>query len=157
MRQKEKSRASNFFRWIRAAFSLVVVMALTWISGILIFDDKLKVFAYIYPVLIGFQGFFIFLIFVVLSKTVREAYRKLWKVKVNESKLLSKVFKSPSLSSNMASNSNGKVSKYTLKRDCYNFVVEYNISFISCVVYIVHVPFELSIIQHIQNYLFYAY
>ena len=110
MRQKEKSRASNFFRWIKAAFSLVVVMALTWIVGILIFDE-LKFVAFIYPVLVGFQGFFIFLIFVVFSKAVREAYRKCWKAKISESRLLSKVFKSRTLSSNMASNPKGKVNQ----------------------------------------------
>ena len=123
MRQKEKSRASNFLRWIRAAFSLVVVMALTWIVGVLIFDDKLKFLAFIYPVLISFQGLFIFLVFVVFSKTVRDAYRKCWSAKVSESKLLSNAFKSRTLSSNMASNPNGKVDQYTECSDIASKIV----------------------------------
>ena len=108
MREKDKSSASNICRWIRAAFSLVVVMALTWIVGILIIDE-LKFVAFIYPVLISFQGLFIFLVFVVFSKAVRDAYKKSWNAKVSESKLLSTVFKSHTLPSRVASNSNKKV------------------------------------------------
>ena len=68
-------------------------MGLTWIFGVLIVEvEKLVPLAYIYTILVAFQGVFIFLIFVVFSKQVREAYAKWWKVKVNESDFLSKIF-----------------------------------------------------------------
>jgi len=96
-------------------------MALTWIVGILIIDE-LAFLAYLYPIMIGLQGVFIFLIFVVFSKGVREAYRKCWNTHITDLKVLSKVFKSRTLSSNLASHSNGKVCKFTIdyRIDNYN-------------------------------------
>ena len=52
--------------------------------------EELLPLAYIYTILVAFQGLFIFVIFVCMSKSVREAYSKWWRVKVNESDLLSK-------------------------------------------------------------------
>ena len=75
-------------------------MGLTWIFGVLIVEvEELVPLAYIYTTLVAFQGVFIFLIFVVFSKQVREAYSKWWKVKVNESDVLSKLFGDNSSSS----------------------------------------------------------
>ena len=89
--------------WLRSALSLTVIMGLTWILGILIVEvQELVVFAYIYTIMVAFQGFLIFLVFVVFSKSVREAYTKWWKNKVNESDFLSKYFGNQSkLSSSM--------------------------------------------------------
>ena len=68
-------------------------MGLTWIIGVLIVEVKeLVPLAYIYTIMVAFQGLFIFLIFVVLSKQVREAYAKCWRAKVNESDILSRYF-----------------------------------------------------------------
>ena len=72
----------------------MVIMGLTWIFGVLIVEvEELVPLAYIYTILVAFQGVFIFLIFVVFSKQVREAYAKWWKVKVNESDILSKLMR----------------------------------------------------------------
>ena len=54
--------------------------------------EELIPLAYIYTILVAFQGLFIFVIFVCMSKNVREAYSKWWRIKVNESDLLSKYF-----------------------------------------------------------------
>jgi len=78
---------------LKAATSLMVVMGLTWIIGLLIVEVKeLLTLAYIYTILVAFQGTFIFIIFVVLSKQVREAYGKWWRAKVSESDFLSEYF-----------------------------------------------------------------
>ena len=77
--------------------------------------DELVTLTYIYTIMVAFQGLFIFLIFVVLSKQVREAYAKCWREKVNKSDFLSRYFgvlstlKSTSRSS--ASKANQAVSK----------------------------------------------
>ena len=68
-------------------------MGLTWIFGVLIVEvDALLPLAYIYTILVAFQGLWIFLIFVVFSPQVRDAYVKCWRAKVNESDFLSKYF-----------------------------------------------------------------
>ena len=78
---------------MKAAISLVVIMGLTWILGVLVVDTPaLLPLAYIYTIMVAFQGVFIFIIFVLLSKSVREAYSKWWRGKVNESEVLSKYF-----------------------------------------------------------------
>ena len=72
----------------------MIVMGLTWIFGILIVKvEALLPLAYIYTIMVAFQGLFIFLIFVIFSKQVREAYSKWWRIKVNESDFLSQYFK----------------------------------------------------------------
>ena len=83
-----------FYRnWLKASVSLVVIMGLTWIVGVLIVAvDELLPLAYIFTIMVAFQGLFIFIIFVLLSKSVREAYSKWWRAKVGESDVLSKYF-----------------------------------------------------------------
>ena len=79
--------------WLKTLLSLVVVMGLTWILGVLIVEvEALLPLAYIYTILVAFQGLWIFLIFVVLPKQVRDEYRKWLKAKVKESDRLSKFF-----------------------------------------------------------------
>ena len=76
-------------------------MGLTWITGTIIIEvEALLPFAYIYTILVAFQGLFIFFIFVVFSKQVRGAYTKWWRVKVNESDILNKYFGEKLTSSN---------------------------------------------------------
>ena len=80
-------------KWLRSVVSLVVVMGLTWIFGVLIVEvEALLPLAYIYTILVAFQGLWIFLIFVLLSPQVRDAYTKWWRAKVNDSDFLSKHF-----------------------------------------------------------------
>ena len=68
-------------------------MGLTWIVGVLIVEvDELIPLAYIYTIMVAFQGLFIFVLFALLPKQVREAYSKQWQRQVKESSTLSKYF-----------------------------------------------------------------
>ena len=79
-----KISKDRFRSWLRTLVFLVVVMGLTWIIGVLIVEvEELVPLAYIYTIMVAFQGLFIFLIFVVYPKEVREVYAKLWKKKLN--------------------------------------------------------------------------
>ena len=81
--------------WLRSALFLVIVMGVTWIFGVLIVEvEELVPLAYIYTILVAFQGLFIFLIFVVFSKQVREAYTKCWRTKIRSSDFFSKYLSS---------------------------------------------------------------
>ena len=83
----------SFRNWFKASLSLVVIMGLTWILGVLIVEvNALLPLAYIYTIMVAFQGLWIFIIFVLLSKQVRDTYKKWWRGKVNESDILSKYF-----------------------------------------------------------------
>jgi len=93
MKLKEKSKFENVRAWLKSAVSLMIIMGLTWTCGLLVVtESSLSFLAYLFTILMAFQGLFIFLIFVVFSKTVREAYIKWWRVKVNESSFLSRHF-----------------------------------------------------------------
>ena len=70
----------------------MVIMGLTWVCGLLLVSESLVFLIYLFTILVALQGLFIFLVFVVFSKTVREAYIKWVKVKVNESSFLSRHF-----------------------------------------------------------------
>ena len=75
-----------------------MVMGITWIIGVLVIEvDQLFALAYIFTIFVAFQGLFIFVIFVLLSKLVRGNYVKWWKGKVSESDFLSKHFGDKSL------------------------------------------------------------
>ena len=97
-------------QWIKASVSLTVVMGITWIIGFLVIEvEELFALAYIFTIFVAFQGVFIFVIFVLLSKQVKENYAKWWKAKVAESDFLSKRFGIKILTSGT-----GVVSNYTL-------------------------------------------
>ena len=83
-------------------------MGLTWIVGVLIVEvPQLLPLAYIYTIMVAFQGVFIFVIFVPFSKQVKEAYSKWWRVKVSESDILSKYFGDKVLKSSSVSKVTG--------------------------------------------------
>ena len=72
---------------------LVLVMGMTWILGVLVLNvSALLPLAYMYTIMVAFQGLAIFLIFVIFSKQVRKAYNKWWKEKVNQSTFLTNYF-----------------------------------------------------------------
>ena len=78
-----KISKERFRSWLKTLVSLVVVMGLTWIFGVLIVEvEKLVPLAYIYTIMVAFQGLFIFLLFVAFPKEVRHAYVKVWRKKV---------------------------------------------------------------------------
>ena len=65
--------------------------------------EELFALAYIFTIFVAFQGLFIFVIFVLLSKQVRESYAKWWKATVSESDYLSKYFGRTNLTSTLVS------------------------------------------------------
>jgi len=90
MRQTQKSKQQRIRKWFRSALSLLVIMSITWVVGVLIVEvEDVVPLAYIYTIMVAFQGLFIFIIFVLLSKSVREAYMKWWRNSVSKSEFLS--------------------------------------------------------------------
>ncbi|XP_064406830.1 adhesion G protein-coupled receptor L3-like isoform X2 [Halichondria panicea] len=108
-KQTHKDRIQKTKYWLKSSVSLVTIMGLTWIIGLLVFEvPALSPLAYIFTIFVAFQGVAIFVIFVPLSKQVREAYSKWWRVKVAESDILSSHFTDLSFRNNSSSVSNGK-------------------------------------------------
>jgi len=94
MKNTDKAKLKRYTDWFRSAFSVFMIMCLTWIIGILIVEvNEIVPLAYIYTIMVAFQGVFIFIVFVLLSSAVREAYAKCWRNKVRESDILSKLFR----------------------------------------------------------------
>ena len=90
---KENKKITSFINWLKAACSLTIVMGTTWIIGIiLVATGGLLFLVYIYIIMVAFQGVFIFFLYVILSKSVKDAFTKWWKVRVNESDILNKHF-----------------------------------------------------------------
>ena len=90
---KQNKSLKNMRTWLKSAVSLTVIMGLTWIPGLFVVKHKgVLPLAYICTLLVAFQGTFIFILFVLLSKNVRDTYVKFWKTMVNESEILSKYF-----------------------------------------------------------------
>jgi hypothetical protein len=85
---------------LKASISLTVVMGITWIIGVLVIEvEELFALAFIFTIFVAFQGLFIFILFVLLQKPVRESYAKWWKATVSESDSLSKYFGQANLTS----------------------------------------------------------
>ena len=89
-KQYGEMKAKDVKKWLKAVASLVVVMGVTWIIGVLIVEvEELLPLAYIYTIMVAFQGVWIFLLFVVFETKVREGYAKIWKSKIKASSLFS--------------------------------------------------------------------
>ncbi len=95
LKQTQKTKVQMVKGWLRSAVSLVVIMTLTWIIGIMILNvEVLLPLVYInYTIIVALQGCFIFLMFVVFSKSVRDAYKKWWNLTVRQSDWHHKWFK----------------------------------------------------------------
>ena len=77
-RQRGEMNIKQVKSWLKASASLIVVLGVPWIFGVLLVEvEELTPLAYIYTVLVAFQGVWIFLIFVVFPKQVRDNYSKL--------------------------------------------------------------------------------
>ena len=76
MKRADDRKPKKVMSWFKSTIPLVVVMGLTWIIGLLVIDiDELARVAYIFSIMFAFQGVFIFIVLVVLSKAVRDDYR----------------------------------------------------------------------------------
>jgi len=79
------NKVDLFWSWFRSTIPLVVVLGLTWIIGIIVVEvEALVPLAYIYTIMVAFQGLFIFLILVVFPKNVREEYLMCFKSKARK-------------------------------------------------------------------------
>ena len=86
MKKVEGKRIKEVKDWLLSVISLVVIMGLPWIIGIFVLEyDELAPLAYIYTIIVAFQGLFIFLVLVVFSKAVRKAYIKFWNEEIRRS------------------------------------------------------------------------
>ncbi len=91
--QTQKTKVQMVRSWLRSAVSLVVIMSLTWIIGIMVLNvEALLPLVYIYTIMVALQGFFIFLMFVLFSKSVRDAYKKWWKFTISQTNWYQKYF-----------------------------------------------------------------
>ena len=79
IRKKETSKnVQKVVRWLKSSVPLVVVLGLTWITGVVVVEvESLYPLAYIYTIMVAFQGLFIFLALVVFSKAMIEDIKKL--------------------------------------------------------------------------------
>ena len=87
------SKKQNIHSWLKFSVSLPVVMGLTWVPGLFVFDHKGVIsLAYVSTFLVASQGTFIFVIFIVFFKPVRVAYITLFRSKIRNSYILNKYF-----------------------------------------------------------------
>ena len=85
-KQYGEMKAKDVKKWLKAVTSLVVVMGVTWIVGVLIVEvEELLPLAYIYTIMVAFQGVWIFLLFVAFENKVGE----ILKSKIKTSSLFS--------------------------------------------------------------------
>jgi len=69
--------------WLKSTISLVILLGLTWITGLLVLNvPELLFLAYIYNIMVAFQGVFIFLVLVVMSQSVRDFLIKFIQLKI---------------------------------------------------------------------------
>ena len=70
--------AKKVVGWLKSSLPLVVVLGLTWITGVAVVEvEALYPLAYIYTIMAAFQGLFIFLALVVFSKAMIQDIKKL--------------------------------------------------------------------------------
>ena len=71
--------------WLKAVIFLMVVMGITWLIGVLVTEvEALLPLAYIFTIMVAFQGVAIFLSLVAFQKSVRDEYIK-WLKKHHQS------------------------------------------------------------------------
>ena len=80
--QQKKSQKGEMDRrsiaaWLKAVSFLVVVTGITWIVGVLVMEvEALLPVAFIFTIMVAFQGVAIFLSLVAFQKSVRDEYIK---------------------------------------------------------------------------------
>ena len=70
------TRTKHVKSWLKVLVSLVVVMGLTWVSGVPMAFDQWLPLAYIFTIMVAFQGMWIFFFFVLFQEQVRDTYIK---------------------------------------------------------------------------------
>ena len=102
-RQTGEMKRKDVASWLKALWSLVVVMGFTWIIGVLIVEVKeLLPLAYLYTISVAFQGVWIFLLYIVFAKKVREDITKAWRKQIKESDKFAVFFTKSTAASNVS-------------------------------------------------------
>ncbi|XP_052244854.1 adhesion G protein-coupled receptor L4-like [Dreissena polymorpha] len=73
---KTKTETEKLKTGLYSICVLLPVVGLTWVFGVLAINDDMWIFQYIFAILNGLQGFFIFLFYCVLNRQVRDALRR---------------------------------------------------------------------------------
>jgi len=89
-RQQKKrnvnQESSDVCGWLKAVTTLMIVMGITWIIGLAVVGIKeLIPLAYIFTIVVAFQGLFIFLFLVLFTKSVRDEIIK-WATNIRTKK-----------------------------------------------------------------------
>ena len=80
-------KSSDVGGWLKAVITLMVVMGITWIIGLAVVEtEELLPLAYIFTIVAAFQGVSIYVVLVLLTKSVRDELIK-WTVKKYENVL----------------------------------------------------------------------
>ena len=84
-RQQKKrniqQKSSAVGGWLKAVITLMFVMGITWIIGLAVVEiEELLPLAYIFTIVVAFQGVVIYLALVLLTKSVRDELVK-WTIK----------------------------------------------------------------------------
>ena len=79
-----QQKSSDVGGWLKAVITLMVVMGMTWIIGLAVVEiEELLPLAYIFTIVAAFQGVSIYVVLVLLTKSVRDELIK-WTVKKYE-------------------------------------------------------------------------
>ncbi|XP_052242401.1 adhesion G protein-coupled receptor L2-like [Dreissena polymorpha] len=73
---KTKTQTEQLKTGLYSLCVLFPVVGLTWVFGVLAINDDMWIFQYIFAILNGLQGFFIFLFYCLLDRKVRDALRR---------------------------------------------------------------------------------
>ena len=92
-RQQKKrniqQKSSDVGGWLKAVITLMIVMGITWIVGLAVVEiEELLPLAYIFTIAVAFQGVSIYVVLVLLTKSVRDELIN-WTVKKYEKVLKS--------------------------------------------------------------------
>ena len=72
-KRNNKQKCSGVCGWLKAVITLIVVMGITWIIGLAVMETEgLLPLIYIFTIVVAFQGVFIYLALVLLTKSVRD-------------------------------------------------------------------------------------
>ncbi|XP_065911955.1 adhesion G protein-coupled receptor L3-like isoform X2 [Dysidea avara] len=75
---KDQTRKERAWYWFRGSMSLIIIMGINWIFGVLLFHEYLLPLIYLFAISTALQGVWIFLLFIVASKQIRDDYGRLF-------------------------------------------------------------------------------
>lgn len=86
--KKEQSTMKKIKSWIRGSISVMCLLGLTWCIGLFYIDEKVLFISYIFTILNGLQGAFIFLFHILLNDKVSNFFSSKGKTTYGNKKFL---------------------------------------------------------------------